>query len=181
MRARRPWTRWLRLSFVLTCTVSSVVRSAAAVASVSGGEDEVAAHRDEHLHPAVPHRLDRADGVESVLSGRGDPAHLVERVEERGRGAVVDAAGAVALDIAVAAHRRGSGALAAEVAAQHQQVHDLADGVHPVVLLGDAQAPGDDGAVGAQVALGDLPDLALAHPGLPHQLGPVGGAHQVAV
>ncbi|MCY1535952.1 hypothetical protein D9M68_713820 [compost metagenome] len=31
-----PWTRWLRLSLVLMCTVSSQLRSAWAVRSVSG-------------------------------------------------------------------------------------------------------------------------------------------------
>ncbi len=36
MRARRPWTTWLRFSLVLTCTVSSQARRPAYVYGVSG-------------------------------------------------------------------------------------------------------------------------------------------------
>ena len=56
------------------------------------------------------------------LAGGGDP------VEQRIGRMVVDALGAIALDVAVAADRARSCARAADVAAQEQQVDDLADG-----------------------------------------------------
>ena len=82
-----------------------------------------------------------AHGVEPVLARRT----RCRRPRRAGRGtlgrAVVDAAGAVALHVRVPADRDGPGALAADVAAQQQQVDDLADRVDAVLLLGDAEAP----------------------------------------
>ena len=133
---------WLRLSLVLTCTVSSQFRSASNVyGQVGRGEREVAAECDEHLHVAALHRLDRRDGAQPVLARRVDPADLGEAVEERRVGTVVDAAGAVALHVAVPADRARPRALTADVAAQQQQVDDLAHRVDAVLVLGDAEAP----------------------------------------
>jgi hypothetical protein len=69
------------------------------------GQAEVAAHADEHFHVAGEHRLDRVDGVQAVLTRWGDGAHLLEPIQQLLGRAVIDAAGAVALDIAVAPHR----------------------------------------------------------------------------
>ena len=110
-------------------------------------EREVAAEADEHLHLAAMHRLDRLDRPKPVLAGRLDPADLAEPVEEAPSRAVVDPAGAVALDVAVPANRAGPRAFPADVAAQQEQVDDLADRVDAVLVLGDAQAPGDDDPV----------------------------------
>jgi len=64
------------------------------------------------------HRLDGGDRAQPVRAGRLDTADLGEPVEElRGR-PVVDAAGAVALDVAVAPDRARAGALAADVASR---------------------------------------------------------------
>ena len=51
------------------------------------------------------------------------------------------------------------GALAADVAAQEQHVDDLADRVDAVLLLGQAEAPGDDRAARLGVELRDAADL----------------------
>src|SRR5207245_2330640 len=68
---------------------------------------------------------------------------------------------AVALDVAVAADRRRAGAVAPEVAAEQEQVDDLADRVDAVLLLGDAEAPADDRAARLQVDPRDLADRGL--------------------
>ncbi len=44
--------------------------------------DEVAAHREEHLGPAVAQRLDRLDRVEAVLARRLEVELVAQRVEE---------------------------------------------------------------------------------------------------
>ena len=72
---------------------------------VGRGQDEVAAHADEHLDVAARHRRDARDGVEPVLARRVDAADLGQPVEELLGRTVVDAAGAVALDVAVPADR----------------------------------------------------------------------------
>ncbi len=141
---------------------------------VGGREREVAAHADEDLDLPFAHGPDARDGVLAVLARRVDAADLGEPVEESFAGAVVDAAGAVALDVAVPAHGGGAGALAAQVAAEQQQVDDLADGVDAVLVLGDAQAPADDRAVGLAVDAGRLQDVVPAQPRLGLQLLPRG-------
>ena len=71
-------------------------------------------------------------------------AHLGQAVQELPLRAMVDPAGAVALHVAVAADRARPGSLAPDVAAEQQQVDDLPDRVDAVLMLGEAQAPGDD-------------------------------------
>ena len=53
------------------------------VGGVGRAKREVAAQRDEDLHLAALHRLDRLDRVQPVLARRVDPADLGEPVEER--------------------------------------------------------------------------------------------------
>jgi hypothetical protein len=87
---------------------------------------------------------------------------------------VIDAAGAVALDVAVATHRRRAGPFPADIAAQQKQVHDFADGVDSVFLLGQSQTPGHHRAVGTKIDLGQFSDRFLVDAGLVHYLGPAG-------
>lgn len=114
---------------------------------VGGGRDEVAAHGEEDLGVAVAQGLDGADDVVAVVARRGDPELRVEGVQEGGGGALEDAHGAVALHVGVAADGADAGAGAADVAAQQQEVDDLADGRHGVLVLGEAHGPADDGAL----------------------------------
>src|SRR5690606_34949919 len=139
---------------------------------VGGGQREVAAHGDEDVDVTGAHGLDGGDGVEAVVTGWLDVAGGGESVEEVGGGAVVDAAGAVALDVAVAPDRGRARTLAAQVAAQQQQVDDLADGVDAVFVLGDAQTPADDAAVGFPVDAGGGGDLGAGQAGLAFQVVP---------
>jgi hypothetical protein len=60
---------------------------------------------------------------------------------------MVDPTRAVALHAAVPADRARAGAFAADVAAQKEKVDDLADRVDAVLVLRQAQAPGDDHAL----------------------------------
>ncbi|WP_235878698.1 hypothetical protein [Saccharopolyspora karakumensis] len=137
------------------------------------GEGEVAAHADEHLHITPVHGLDGADGVQAVSAGRFDPACVGEAVEERGGGPVVDAAGSIALHVAVPAHRGRTGSFSSQVPAQQEQVDDLADGVYTVLVLGDAQAPAEDAAIGFAVDAGCAVNLGAVEPGRAIRLGSV--------
>jgi len=57
----------------------------------------------------------------------------------------------------VTTHRRGP-ALRGDIAAQQKQIHDFADGVDSVFLLGQSQTPGHYRAVGTQIDVGQFPD-----------------------
>ena len=161
--ACRPWTRWLRLSFVLTCTVSSQLRSASNVScGVGRGEHEVAAHADEDLHVAAVHAPRSCRTVSSPCSRGGS---MPQTSASRSRNCAVGRwlTPQVRLPWTFECPRIGDGPapVAADVAAQQQQVDDLADRVDAVLLLGEAEAPGDDRAVGAAVDLRDSPDRRL--------------------
>ncbi len=71
----------------------------------------------------------------------------------------------------------GPAPFAADIAAQQKQVHDFADGVDAVFLLGQSQTPGDDRAVGAQIDLGQFADRRLLDAGLVHDLRPGVSSH----
>jgi hypothetical protein len=66
------------------------------VCGVRRGQRQVAAEGDQHLHPAVVHRLQRPDNVQPVLVRRVNVAHRGALVEELRIRAVVDPARAVA-------------------------------------------------------------------------------------
>ena len=135
------------------------------VGKVGRAKREVAAERDEDLHVAAVHRLDRRDRAESRLARWVDPADLAEAVEKRRVGTVIDAAGSVALHVAVPADRARSRSLASDVAPQEQQVDDLAHRIDAVLVLRDAEAPGDDHALRRHVGVGELPDVGLGNAG----------------
>src|SRR3954454_6218201 len=82
------------------------------VAGIRCGQDEVAAHSDEHLDVPALHCLDRADGIEAVVPRRVDAASLGQTIEERGRRTMVDPARPVALNVAVPADRARTRTLA---------------------------------------------------------------------
>ncbi len=126
---------------------------------------EVATHAEEHLRAAVDHRLDRADGVEPVLARRLEAEHVAHAIEERRRRLLVDHHRAVALHVAVAAHRARARARAAQMAAQQQQVDEHVDRRHRVLVLGDAHAPARDQAFARQIQLAGAAELRLVEPG----------------
>jgi hypothetical protein len=124
---------------------------------------EVAAQRDKCFHRTAAHRLDRFDGTQSVFARRVEPADLAEPIEECCVRAVVDAAGAVALDVAVSPDWAGSRALPADVAPQEQQVDYLPYGVDAMLVLCDPETLGDDQSLGPQVRVGERVDCLLVH------------------
>ena len=148
---------------------------------IGDGAGEIAAHADEHAHVPAVHRREGVHGVETSSAWRVDAAYFVEAREEGLARVVVDAARAIALHIAVPAHGRRAGPRPADVSAEHQEIHDLTDGVDPVLVLADAEAPADDGARGADVDVGRSADLLLAEPGLGDEIAPRRGLDERTV
>ncbi len=120
-----PVTTCERLSLVDTCTVSAQERSARSVAAVSGG-GEVAAHRDQRLHPPAGHGPQGVHGVQAVLAGDVDAELCCQRVQEDRGHLLPDSHGPVAMDVGVPAHRAEAGAALADHPAQQRDVGDLA-------------------------------------------------------
>ena len=89
----------------------------------------------------------------------------LQRGQERLRHLLVDAHGAVALHVGVAAHRADARAGLADHPAQQQHVDDLADGRHGLAVLGQPHRPADDGPLRLREHPGDSLDL------LPRQAG----------
>ncbi|OMP12944.1 hypothetical protein COLO4_02540, partial [Corchorus olitorius] len=126
---------------------------------VGRGRCKVAAHGEEHARGALLHRLDGADGVVAVFARDFESKHLLQPIEE-GRGwLLVNAHRAVALHVAVAAHRARTGARAPDVAAQEQQVDDHLDRRDRMLVLRDAHAPAGDDAAGLDVRVAGLADF----------------------
>ena len=142
---------------------------------VGRGRGEVAAQREEHAAAAVQHQPYRFDGVDAVGARRLEAEHLLQPVEQRGRRLFPDAHAAVALHVAVAAHRAGARAFTPQVAAQQQQVDQHLYGGHRMRVLGDAHAPADDAALRADVDLAGGAQLRFAQAGLARQHFPAFG------
>ena len=85
---------------------------------------------------------------------------------------LVDADGAIALHVGVAAHRANAGARPAEIAAQEQEIRDLADRRHRMPMLRDAHRPGADRSLGIEIDLRGLLDLRASQAGLIFDLLP---------
>src|ERR1700682_2118724 len=92
----------------------------------------------------IPDRLDSFDRVVALVAWRLEPEHAryaVEKLVVRNFG---NADRAISLHIRVAAQRRNAGALAPDVAAEHQQIGDLLHIAGSVTMLGDPHAVIDD-------------------------------------
>ena len=108
-------------------------------------DEEVAAQPDEDLHLALVHRLDRLDGVEAVLRRAArSRTPCPSAVEERRAHLLPDADGAIALHVAVPAHRAEAGAAPPDLPAQQREVHDALHVGDAVVVLGDPHRPAAD-------------------------------------
>ena len=138
----RPCTTCERFSLVETCTVSSALRIASSVTSVSGAAETKLPPIPMNTF-ALPSRSARidVDGVEAVLARRLEAELVAQRVEEVVGRPLPDAHGAVALDVGVAAHRAQAGAGLADVALQQRDVDELLDRGDRVAVLGDAPSP----------------------------------------
>ncbi len=92
------------------------------------------------------------EGLVDVVPRRALEAHreaALQPVEEGGVGFLVDPHGAVALHVAVTAHRTESGPRLANLAAHQVQVDDFANGVDRMLVLGDPHGPAADHALAA--------------------------------
>jgi hypothetical protein len=139
---------WLRFSFVAICTLSSAFASAAFMRSVSGP----AATR---LPPSATSTFTSPRSSASIVPTTSSPCARGERMpngaieprEEVFARRFVDAHRAIALHVAVPTHGAGAGAWAADVAAQQQEVHELAHVGDAVLVLREPHGPARDRAL----------------------------------
>ena len=112
--------------------------------SVGRGGQEIASQGKKHPNLVLVHRFDGFDRVVAVSPRRREGEFGLELIEEsRGR-AFPNPHGAVALHIAVPPHGTQSAARSPELAGDQMQVHEFADGLHRVVMLGEAHGPTGD-------------------------------------
>ncbi len=104
---------------------------------------------------------------------------MLQRIEERLRHLLPDAHRAVTLDVAVPADRADTGARPPQVPAQHQEVHDLADRRHAILLLGDTHRPAHDDPPAGQHSFDDLLDLLARKSGRVKDIRPSDLSHVV--
>src|SRR5262249_46544664 len=102
-----------------------------------------------------------------------------ERGDELARGLLMDAHGAVTLDVAVTAYRAGAGSTASEVATQQQEVRHVLNRRDAVRLLGETHGPAANRGLGAAKQGGGgfdelAPDAALGDDIVPARGGEVG-------
>ena len=111
---------------------------------------EVAAEGEKDFGVAAVHGEDRFDGVIAMLTRAGDIKLLIESCEEGFWHFLVDADGAIPLDIAVATDRTEASARFADGSEHEVDVGDLTDGGDGVAVLGNAHCPaGDEFALAA--------------------------------
>src|SRR6266566_3098958 len=105
---------------------------------------EVAAKADQGLRATIADRLDSFDSIVALVARRVDSKHAGQSVQELIIRTLGNADRAVSLYIRVTAQRRNAGALASDIAAEHQQISDLLHIARAVAMLGDAHAVIDD-------------------------------------
>src|SRR3546814_2143607 len=89
--------------------------------------DKIAAEADENFRRAREHRLDRFDRMMAMIARRFETEHVADAIEIGPARFLVDANGAVALDVRMAADRGDARAGLAVVALEEQQIGDLLD------------------------------------------------------
>ena len=153
-------SRCERLSLVAICTARSSLLIALKVTSGS----DIATAR---LPPRQTSAFERPSRIASIAS-IGIVALVARRLEAEHAGQSIqqcivrdlgNADGAVSLHIGVAAQRRNAGALAPDIAAQHQQIGDLLHIARAVAMLGDAHAVVDDDPLRLGVDVADVLDI----------------------
>ena len=106
--------------------------------------DEIAAHPDEDLYPALRHCLDRMHYVVSMRARRRKPEHPFQLIQQLRLRLLVDTDRSIALYIRVAAHRADACARPAEIPAQQQQIDKMLDVRRAVSVLGNTHPIADD-------------------------------------
>ena len=140
--------------------MSSALRSAAAVTSVSGAACTKFPPRPMKIL-ACPSRNARIALTVSKPSSRGGsrPNSACSRSRKFDGRRLTDAHRAVALHVGVATHRQQPSAWLPDVALRQRQVDDLADSGHCVVMLRQAHGPAEHRLIGLAEQLGCLGDL----------------------
>src|SRR5437762_547408 len=90
------------------------------------------------------HRLDRVHGVETMCAWRGEIEFLAELIEKVFSRLFPNPHRAIALHVAVAAHRAQARSRFAKLTAQQHQVNDLLNIRHGVLVLRQAHSPTKD-------------------------------------
>src|SRR5947209_20273731 len=107
-------------------------------------------------------RVDRLAGPHRVVygvGGRGEIERADEAGEESLAGFFPDSHSAVALHVAVSAHRAKTCPGASDIAAQQHEVDDLLDRRHGIPMLRQSHGPATDDRLGAHGKLRCLTDL----------------------
>src|SRR3546814_5882511 len=99
-----------------------------------------------------------------MLARRFETEHVADAIEIGPARFLVDANGAVALDVRMAADRRDACAGLAIVALEEEQIGDLLDELGPPLMLGDPHAVTDDRRVRTNIDFGAAADLRLLDP-----------------
>src|SRR6185503_18127805 len=92
---------------------------------VGSGRKKVSAECEEHFHLSVVHCLNSSDGVEAMIARRLEVINVTELFQKTLGRPLPDADGAIALHVAVPAHRTEARARLADLSAQQHEVDDL--------------------------------------------------------
>src|SRR6266700_2097969 len=111
---------------------------------VGRGAQEIATQADEHFELARVHGLNRPHGIEPVPLRRGKVELLAERGQKLWAHLFPDTHGAIALHVAVTAHRTEPRSAPADLPAQERKVYDTLHVLHAVLVLRDAHRPAAD-------------------------------------
>ena len=106
--------------------------------------DEIAAEPDEHLGAPLHHRLYGVDDMVTMSARRLEAEHFLDLVQQCRLWLFVDADGAVALHVRMAADRADPSSGLAEIPAQQQQIYHLLHVCGTEAVLGDPHAVDDD-------------------------------------
>src|SRR3546814_1709853 len=107
-----------------------------------------------------------------MIARRFETEHVADAIEIGPARFLVDANGAVALDVRMAADRGDARAGLAVVALEEQQIGDLLDELGPPLMLGNPHAVTDDRRVRADVDFGAAAELRLLDPRGGAEVGP---------
>src|SRR5882762_7751157 len=132
-----PTSKCERLSLVAICTARSRFR-------IAHRNSKITAKTHQSLRAPIPDRLDSLDRVVALVAGRLESEDAGQSIQKRIIRNLGNADRAISLHIRVAAQRRNAGALASDIAAEHQQIGDLLHIARAVTMLGDPHAVIDD-------------------------------------
>src|SRR5438270_12198846 len=114
---------------------TTATQSLSRVLSVRSCGKKISTQRKENFCSSAMHRLNRMDRIVAMMPWRPKSKFLFQTVEELRGWLLPNSHGAIALHVAVAAHRTKTRPRFAQLSAQHHQVHDLLDVRHRIFVL----------------------------------------------